>query len=644
MKNSKKLLSVLLILLLCFSTVIVSSLSVTGEEDERTLAFAFNSKDYDASLASNDPVFIKSSNDGSFYMSSDEVKQQYQMFFRISDTNAERLKEAVEESCTLYDGYLSVDITVNSAYTETGSNDCHPQCQVAFVGATSSGNPNLSQEFASTGLNAIQSESSGRYLLDFSKYIEEDYTIENGPKFVYVMVQCYDWACGNGHGTRPNVTFSPVRVLTGIEDPELPTVPTEAPDPNRKTFFNFNPKARNSYSNGPDQIRYSGDGAKWVSATFATEADYGYGRFYNTTNFCEQMQVNYNFNYMGDDYSNALNIANSEGGSHLLQVKITLEKAVNKAGEETIAEVMVSLNTQKGNQAEAPQYQVVKAWQYPGTTRTYYIDVSGIKHKSQIASISFTAQNYWYYRSGTNELFDWNVESGYAGQAAAEAEGHTKSFIKPTIVVSPVTVVQDNEPHTNTDYDLVLNDFNENGGVVPDVITVKDPNVDNPEPIDPTQPTSVEPTTPSNKNTSTQSTNATAKPTTPIGPTKPSNTNVIATVSSNKTATTAAITTKPTTTVNINTAATKAFKFKVVKGKKQIKIIYKKTSGVAGFQVRYKIKGKWKVKTFKTKKNATKLIKNLKKGTYKVQVRCYKISGKDKVFGKWTKAKKVKVK
>ena len=147
-------------------------------------------------------------------------------------------------------------------------------------------------------------------------------------------------------------------------------------------------------------------------------------------------------------------------------------------------------------------------------------------------------------------------------------------------------------------------------------------------PVGPTQPE--EPTS-SSVTTSTQSP-TTAKPTTPIGPTKPSNSSVN---SSN---------TAATTTVNINTAATKAFKVKAVKGKKQIKISYKKVAGAAGFQVRYKIKGKWKVKTFKAKKNATKLIKNLKKGTYKVQLRCYKTSGKTKVFGKWGKTNKVKVK
>ena len=56
------------------------------------------------------------------------------------------------------------------------------------------------------------------------------------------------------------------------------------------------------------------------------------------------------------------------------------------------------------------------------------------------------------------------------------------------------------------------------------------------------------------------------------------------------------------------------------------------------------IKGKWTVKTFKAKKNATKLIKKLKKGTYKVQVRAFVQSGSKKAYSAWAKAKKVKVK
>ena len=85
-------------------------------------------------------------------------------------------------------------------------------------------------------------------------------------------------------------------------------------------------------------------------------------------------------------------------------------------------------------------------------------------------------------------------------------------------------------------------------------------------------------------------------------------------------------------------------KFKLIKGKKQFKVKYTKVAGATGFQVRYKLKGKWKTKTFATKKNATKAIKKLKKGTYQVQVRAFVQSGKQKAYSAWSKTQKVKVK
>ncbi|MBQ4156003.1 MAG: hypothetical protein IJD90_04285, partial [Clostridia bacterium] len=85
-------------------------------------------------------------------------------------------------------------------------------------------------------------------------------------------------------------------------------------------------------------------------------------------------------------------------------------------------------------------------------------------------------------------------------------------------------------------------------------------------------------------------------------------------------------------------------KFKVTKGKKQFKVKYTKVKDATKFQVRYRIKGKWKIKTFKAKKNVTKIIKKLKKGNYKVQVRAMITKGKLKAYSKWAKAKKVKVK
>ena len=122
------------------------------------------------------------------------------------------------------------------------------------------------------------------------------------------------------------------------------------------------------------------------------------------------------------------------------------------------------------------------------------------------------------------------------------------------------------------------------------------------KPIQPTQPT-----------TSTKPTQSVNKPTTNITPTVP--------------------------TIKITLKTPKA---KFISGKKQFKIKYTKVKNAVGFQVRYKIKGKWKIKTFNTKKSATKVLKGLKKGKYKVQIRSFS-KGK-KLYSNWTKVKTVKVK
>ena len=80
-------------------------------------------------------------------------------------------------------------------------------------------------------------------------------------------------------------------------------------------------------------------------------------------------------------------------------------------------------------------------------------------------------------------------------------------------------------------------------------------------------------------------------------------------------------------------------------GSKKITVKYKKVAGANRFQVRYRIKGKWTVKTFKATKNVSKTIKKLKKGKkYTVQIRAMVKKVSKKAYSKWSKAKKVTVK
>ena len=458
MRYSKKLLSILLVVILCFSTVLISSVQATNDEN---VAFYFDSGCWVKSMANNRPAIVKSDNDGNLRIANDTLQQQYQVYLKVDEDNAERLKNAIELTNNFYDGFLCVDILVNKATTMYGS-ACRPSCTVTLQDKNQ-------KTIATTGENSIQSKKSGRFLLNLTKYQEQEYNYDIA--YVYVQVQCYDWTCGGGHGTIPDVTFQPIEVYTDeMEEPE--TVPTVPPDPNQKTFLKFQPEAKNDFEPRPEDLRYSSDGAVWKSETFATQANHGYLRASNTLNPTKQVQVNYGLSRMGEEAENAFNLAKSLGG--FLKANIYLEKCYDEYGNSTIAEVAISINTDSKSDSKTYRCQ---AWQYPGTTRTYYLDLSGIVAFSDIASITIQVQNYWYYRAKTNELFDWDKESNYAGLEAAEAAGHTVCNIYPTFVVSPISVVQDSVKHVNTDYSLILKDFNKNGGKVPSKITVADPNL-----------------------------------------------------------------------------------------------------------------------------------------------------------------------
>ncbi|MDD6728416.1 MAG: leucine-rich repeat protein [Eubacteriales bacterium] len=93
---------------------------------------------------------------------------------------------------------------------------------------------------------------------------------------------------------------------------------------------------------------------------------------------------------------------------------------------------------------------------------------------------------------------------------------------------------------------------------------------------------------------------------------------------------------------------------KLTKGKKQFKVVWKKISGVSGYQIQYSTSKKFtkettKSVTIKGSKSTSKTIKKLKsKKAYYVRVRTYKtvkVNGKaTKVYSSWSSAKSVKTK
>lgn len=633
MINNKKILSLVLVIVLCFSTIVVSSLSVNGDTNG-ALAFEFRKKDYDANATNNAPLLVTCNNDGSMRMQTDRIKQQYQMIFKVSDAAQQTLADAIEDTCENYDGALTMRVDVNDALTAYGGK-CSPKVQVQLLGEPKNGVIDWTNIIADTGGAKQAPEQTSFYSFDLSKYIDEEYN--NDIKYVYVRVECYDWGCGSGKGTMPDVTFYPIYVDTGAPSESI-SRSTAKPDPNQKTFFKFTNKSRNDYDYGPATLSYSSDCVNWKSAGRATEADYGYLRMLQP-NAVQQMQVSYNYNGIEDEAKNALNIAKTEGNSGKVKFRLSLDKCVDDYGNNTIAEVSYMMTFTKGIESKAPESISGACWQYPGTTRTYYIDVTGISHYSQLDSIVFRVQNYWYYKKdGT--LFDYDAsvraEGGTPNEQDAIKLGYKMCRIKPTVVVSPLTVVPVEEASaTNTDYNLVLNSFNKNGGVVPSdpaKLAEGDPNIaDIFQPDDSSSST----TTTTNSVSTTTTAPVVTSPTNP----RPSTVTVPTTAINNGG-------NSNNTVIGMNKALKPVIKLTAKKKAITLKLT-KKVNGAQGYQIKYSTNKKLKkAKTKNLKANKKSLtIKKLKsKKKYYFRVRAYTTVNGSKVYGTWSKTYNKKVK
>ncbi len=81
------------------------------------------------------------------------------------------------------------------------------------------------------------------------------------------------------------------------------------------------------------------------------------------------------------------------------------------------------------------------------------------------------------------------------------------------------------------------------------------------------------------------------------------------------------------------------------KKKKSVNVSWKKVSGTTGYEIQYADNKKFKKKKTKSVKKRSTVIKKLKKRkTYYFRIRAYKLSGKKKIYGKWSKVKRIKIK
>lgn len=169
----------------------------------------------------------------------------------------------------------------------------------------------------------------------------------------------------------------------------------------------------------------------------------------------------------------------------------------------------------------------------------------------------------------------------------------------------------------------------------------------------PTEPAPTEPTTQPTTQPITQPAQPTATP--PQSQTVSTTAQSAAPTTAQQIAAPAQTTAKPaeTTTAPSSSKPKKAAISKLTKGSKQFKVVWKKISGVTGYEIQYSTDKKFK-KNVKSKKikgaSKTSLtVKKLKaKKTYYVRVRAYKtvkVNSKTKtVYGSWSAVKSVKTK
>lgn len=94
------------------------------------------------------------------------------------------------------------------------------------------------------------------------------------------------------------------------------------------------------------------------------------------------------------------------------------------------------------------------------------------------------------------------------------------------------------------------------------------------------------------------------------------------------------------TKVKVKSASIKKLK---KRGSRKLEVTIRKVSDAKGYQIRYSKKSSMKSAKKVQTSSAKKTISGLKAGTrYYVQVRAYKLdSTKAKIYGKWSKSKKV---
>ena len=269
-----------------------------------------------------------------------------------------------------------------------------------------------------------------------------------------VRLEVYHWT-----PSLKEVTFSGLTVSgTGVL-PEREAI--EVGDEKTAVAFNFDKTYRRPYAPEPKEFLYCDvenptddkgnlleDGDK---KGFNKKGKAGWMKF-KTEGANQQYQAAYWFDRDRFDY--ALAVANKKDengnliGSGKFLMTIALEDCVDSKGKPVEAEVKVNLAT-----THHGYITVVNAWQKPGTTVQYELDVSEIE-RSDVEQVIVCIQNYWYYDKDGNVVEypadgkDVSVDLGDGETSITKKYGTGVQWIGgviPQIKVSPITVKEPNQ-------------------------------------------------------------------------------------------------------------------------------------------------------------------------------------------------------
>lgn len=471
MNKSKKFLSLLLVAVLLVGTLAVASVTVSGAD--ATPAFLFMDSDYDSdTFKYSSPDYLECETDestyGNFRIQNETPKQQYQIAFKLQGSNKERLKEAIKAANKFYTGTLYTNITVNKCVDAEGKKTANDIGITVGFASKGKYNPDIyASQRKMIGTNRttkftfnVETDANGDNLEDRLDQID----------YLYIAIDFYT----AGRACMPDLKFNEILVEDGVtRETEPPS--TEPYDTTELTLNRFgNGSNYQAQTYAPSKLEYSSNGVNFVSDRKTTSSDFGYMKL-TQDDECTQIQTRH---FLSDEEAARSAIANANnGGTGYAYIDIALEKCVDRFGKDVIAEVVVNILTQKGNFDEAPDKVSVTAWQYPGTTRRYYLDISKIANDSQISSIDILVQNYWYYDSN-NKIFDYDTQEREAGRTPDEEtaliQGYKKCYIQEaTVVVSPIKIEETLKNPTNTSYKLALDGYNAKGSMPSDADKVK---------------------------------------------------------------------------------------------------------------------------------------------------------------------------